>query len=169
MPDLQVDIKISASPQLQRALDPARAQRAIQDALVKAGSTINRSAVANVNNKTLRVQSGNLKGSIRTDISRISRGEVRVGVLKNASYGAAHEFGAVTKPHVIVPRFAKALRWATAFGMISRKATRFAFAKKVNHPGSVIPKRPWLMPAYTENKERILGFFRDALQRSLKS
>lgn len=50
----------------------------------------------------------------------------------NVIYAAIQNFGGETKPHVIVPRNARALR----FGGI--------FAKRVNHPGSKIPARPFL-------------------------
>lgn len=50
----------------------------------------------------------------------------------NVVYAAIHQFGGETKAHVIEPRFKKAL----AFGGI--------FAKRVNHPGSKIPARPFL-------------------------
>ncbi|MEQ1774605.1 MAG: phage virion morphogenesis protein [Burkholderiales bacterium] len=50
----------------------------------------------------------------------------------NKVYAAIHQFGGKTKPHVIRARRKKAL----AFGGIMRKS--------VNHPGSVIPARPYL-------------------------
>lgn len=50
----------------------------------------------------------------------------------NKTYAAIHQFGGKTKPHVIRPRNKKAL----AFGG--------RVVKKVNHPGSNIPARPFL-------------------------
>ena len=50
----------------------------------------------------------------------------------NVVYAAIQQFGGTTRPHVIEPRFKKAL----AFGGI--------FARRVNHPGSKIPARPYL-------------------------
>jgi phage gpG-like protein len=50
----------------------------------------------------------------------------------NLVYAAIHQFGGTTKPHVILPKDRKALH----FGGI--------FAKRVNHPGSKIPARPYL-------------------------
>ena len=46
-------------------------------------------------------------------------------------------FGGKTKPHVILPRRKKAL----AFQM----AGKSVFAKRVNHPGSVFPARPYML------------------------
>lgn len=50
----------------------------------------------------------------------------------NKIYAAIHQFGGTTKPHVILPRYKKALKFG---GRI---------VKSVNHPGSVIPARPFL-------------------------
>lgn len=50
----------------------------------------------------------------------------------NKPYAAIHQLGGRTRPHTIQPRTKKAL----AFGG--------RFAKRVNHPGSVIPARPFL-------------------------
>jgi hypothetical protein len=55
------------------------------------------------------------------------------------------EYG--TRPHVIRPRRAKALRWVGESGPI--------FATKVNHPGT--RPEPWLEPAITDHA----GIFED--------
>ncbi len=62
----------------------------------------------------------------------------------NKKYAAIHQRGGKTKPHIIKPRNKKAL----AFGG--------RVVKSVNHPGSNIPARPFLM--ITENgKDKILS------------
>ena len=50
----------------------------------------------------------------------------------NVIYAAIHQFGGQTAPHTIAAKYAKALAWPGGF------------AKKVNHPGSKIPARPFL-------------------------
>lgn len=50
----------------------------------------------------------------------------------NVPYAAIHQFGGKTKPHVIRPKNGKALAFN---GLVF---------KKVNHPGSDIPARPYL-------------------------
>ena len=50
----------------------------------------------------------------------------------NFIYAAIHQFGGQTAPHTIAAKYAKALAWPGGF------------AKKVNHPGSKIPARPFL-------------------------
>lgn len=54
----------------------------------------------------------------------------RIG--SNVAYAAIHQFGGQTAPHVIRPRNKKAL------------AFNGRVVKKVNHPGSKIPARPFL-------------------------
>jgi phage virion morphogenesis protein len=51
----------------------------------------------------------------------------------NVIYAAIHQFGGQTAPHTIAAKYAKALAWPGG-----------GFAKKVNHPGSKIPARPFL-------------------------
>jgi len=50
----------------------------------------------------------------------------------NKAYAAIQHFGGTTSPHVIRPKFARAL----AFGGV--------VVRQVNHPGSKIPARPFL-------------------------
>ena len=74
----------------------------------------------------LSVSAGGLRSSITP-----SFGPDFAQVSTNKIYGAIHQFGGVTRAHVIRPRFKKAL----AFGDHP--------VKSVNHPGSRIPARPY--------------------------
>lgn len=179
------DLKVMGTEKLVKALEKlSMAPKQLQKELHNAGRIIQKAAVENVSNKTLHRRTGNLATSIKIDDSKLDQLEVRVGVSKQAVYGAYHEFGGKSKPHIIYPRTERiqiggnikthaavnrggVLRFPIAFGIKSRKATRFAFATHVHHPGSVIPKRPWLMPAYEDNKERIVETFRLSLERGL--
>lgn len=65
-------------------------------------------------------------------------GEVmRTGMRNTTAYAAIHELGGQTPPHDIVPREKHALYWEGAAHPV----------KKVHHPGSVIPERPFIRPA----------------------
>lgn len=77
-------------------------------------------------------RTGALSASIaRLPITKISQGlQARVG--SPLKYAAAQELGA--RPHVIVPKYAKALRFTVAGKVV--------FAQKVNHPGN--PAHPYL-------------------------
>jgi phage virion morphogenesis protein len=75
-------------------------------------------------------------------VHRASDTEAVVGT--NVVYAAIHHFGGKTKPHVILPKKGKALKF------------NGRYAKKVNHPGSTIPARPFLMLA-AEDEARIVA------------
>lgn len=146
---------------LQRAgnIRSAEMRRAMQTAVRR----VARGAVYNLSNKVLKRRTGTLASSIRTRVDSDLSGTVGTNVV----YARIHEYGGTTKAHVIEPRNAKVLRWATAMSIKTRKATRYAFAMKVNHPGSVIPKRPYLEPAYNDARELIEADFTAALERVL--
>ncbi len=72
-------------------------------------------------------KTGRLRQSITT-----SHTATTASVGSNLLYAGIHQFGGKTKPHVIRPRRAKALK------------TPYGIFKKVNHPGSLIPARPFV-------------------------
>lgn len=67
-------------------------------------------------------------------------------VKATANYAAHVEFG--TRPHVILPRHARALAWPTGGGRRlsgrARRGAQMAFAKRVRHPGT--RPQPYLVP-----------------------
>jgi phage gpG-like protein len=72
----------------------------------------------------------------------------------NVAYAAIHQFGGQTKPHVIRPKFKRAL----AFGGV--------VVRQVQHPGSKIPARPFL--ALTpEDGEDLIADAEDFLQEQI--
>ena len=71
----------------------------------------------------------------------------------NKKYAQIHQLGGTTRPHVIMARNKKAL----AFGG--------KVVKKVNHPGSVIPARPFLMVT-PGGEDRILETVSDYLRNA---
>ena len=76
--------------------------------------------------------------------------------IASASYAADVEFG--TRPHVIVPRKGKALRWpasgskTTLSGRLASGGGSYAFAKKVNHPGT--RPHPYMVPGAARAMQR---------------
>jgi len=77
-------------------------------------------------------------------------------------YAAIHEFGGITRPHVIVPKRKKFLVFRGRDG-------RLVFARKVNHPGSRIPARPYLGPALRDSKQKIVEFVRNRMNQYLRT
>lgn len=72
-----------------------------------------------------------LKGSIQTEFDNDG-----ASIGTNKVYGAIHQIGGKTAPHTITPVSRNALRFTLG--------GRVVLAKKVNHPGSKIPARPYL-------------------------
>lgn len=81
--------------------------------------------------KTLTGETRELQDSIdyKADLAKTSWGTDKV-------YGSIHNRGGRTKAHVIKARGRKALKFAGKGGSVLRK--------KVNHPGSKIPKRQFI-------------------------
>jgi phage virion morphogenesis protein len=92
--------------------------------------------------RTLTV-TGHLRDSIRPQVDGR-----RVVIGTNKVYAAIHQLGGKTAASVIVPRRKLALK--TPYGLF----------KKVNHPGSVIPARPFLGVS-AANSEEILDIIND--------
>lgn len=74
-------------------------------------------------------KSGTLAKSVRV----VSSTDSAVVVGSDRKYAAIHQLGGTTPAHVILPRNGKALFWPGAAHPV----------KKVNHPGSKIPARPY--------------------------
>lgn len=72
-----------------------------------------------------------LTGHLRDSFREFNTADI-AGAGTNVPYAGIHNFGGKTRPHVIRPKNKKALRFGGRF------------AKKVNHPGSKIPKREFL-------------------------
>jgi hypothetical protein len=114
---------------------------------------------------TLGVKTGNLRASVRAILQRGNPIVGILGVLRDLIYARILHDGGKTRPHEILPRNKKALRFASyagthpveAYGRASvlrygrggkllRRQVEGAvtFAKRVMHPGSKFPPRPYL-------------------------
>ncbi|MGL9774410.1 MAG: phage virion morphogenesis protein [Sodalis sp. (in: enterobacteria)] len=94
-------------------------------------------------------QSGRLAASIDSDADN-DQAVVEINVV----YTRIHQQGTTTRPHIIPPRYKKAL------------AFNGRVVKRVNHPGSTIPARPFL--SLTEQDyQALVHTVNDYLQRAL--
>lgn len=73
-----------------------------------------------------------LSGNLKNSIHPFNTNDM-AGVGTNVKYAAIHNFGGQTRPHVIRPKYKKAL------------AFNGRVVKKVNHPGSKIPARKFMV------------------------
>lgn len=148
----------------------------------------------NVTGRSLNVRTGRLRGSLSRAHEKGSL-EARVGT--NVVYARIHEYGGTTKPHIIRAVNAKALgpflrkggsffgpmrtsefvfrrKDITRTGAFTRRFVRSArgrsilgFAKSVQHPGSVIPARPYMRPALETSVPRIKQTFTGLVEEAL--
>ena len=77
-------------------------------------------------------------------------------------YAAIHEYGGVTRPHVIRPRNARALAFIGGAGSL-------VFAAKVNHPGSRIPERSYARSSLADMRGQIIDALRSAVGEGLRA
>jgi len=107
----------------------------------------------------LQHRSGKLSGSVH-EIWPVDEGQsVRAGMAAGLglAYARIHEYGGVTAPHEIVPKAGGVLAWMGADGEMH-------FARRVNHPGSVMPERSYMRSTLNENEER----FRVLMDRAVR-
>jgi phage gpG-like protein len=114
--------------------------------LLDAGALIERSAKKKVSGPVLNARTGRLRRSIHARAQGTGIDAV-VTVGSTVEYAAIHEFGGKTPPRTILPRRAKALRFGAGGQTI--------FARRVNHPGSRIPEKPYMRPSLEESREKI--------------
>ena len=116
---------------------------------------------ANLSGEVLQTRSGALKasiaGSLTADASTVTVELSSTGV----PYAAIQEYGGRTPAHDIVPVKARALAFAGGSGTV--------FARRVHHPGSTIPARPYLGSALDALHDDIAGGLKAAVLDALGS
>jgi phage gpG-like protein len=78
----------------------------------------------------------------------------------NVKYAAIHEYGGVTRAHVIQARKKKALAFQVGGVGLVRKS--------VQHPGSKMPERSFLRSSLRDNEEKIKKAIEQAVLKGLK-
>jgi len=103
----------------------------------------------------LNAGSGALSDSIRATVSANADGAfASVGSEGDVKYAAIQEYGGKTSAHEILPAKADVLAFVAGDAQ--------HFARKVEHPGSVMPERSYLRSALEDMKDEILATFADA-------
>lgn len=100
--------------------------------------------------QVLNARSGALRDSIGAEVA--SDGDevsASVGSYGDVKYAAIQEYGGKTGAHEILPDKAKALAFLAGGAM--------RFARRVEHPGSVIPERSYLRSSLAEMSAEILA------------
>ena len=105
--------------------------------------------------RVLNARSGALQDSIAAEVSASGDGVVAsVGSVGDVKYAAIQEYGGKTPAHEILPTKAQALAF------VAGGAQRFA--RKVEHPGSLIPERSYLRSSLEEMRGEIVSALAEA-------
>lgn len=131
----------------------------LHDALLKRVTALSLQMAATVKQKlsgqVLQVRSGNLRRSIQSAVANDpTQVSGRIFSDQSVRYGAIHEYGGTTKPHVIEAKNGGVLAF--------QAGGRMMFARRVNHPGSKIPARPFMRPTLAEYRDKIVDNFQAA-------
>jgi phage gpG-like protein len=98
----------------------------------------------------LNSRSGALKDSIAAEVSGDSADfTATVGSFGDVKYAAIQEYGGRTAAHEILPDKAAALAFLIGGAM--------HFARRVEHPGSLIPERSYLRSSLDEMRDEIIA------------
>jgi len=102
----------------------------------------------------LNTRSGALSGSITASVAADADGVLAsVGSEGDVKYAAIQEYGGKTSAHEILPVKAEALAFVVNAAQ--------HFARRVEHPGSVIPERSYLRSALEDMRDGILAALAD--------
>ena len=109
----------------------------------------------------LNLRSGALRDSIAADFSASGDGvSVTVGSSGDVKYADIQEYGGKTAAHEILPAKAQALAFVAGGAL--------RFARKVAHPGSVIPERSYLRSTLDAMSGDIVAELADAAANVLE-
>ena len=103
----------------------------------------------------LNARSGALRDSIAASVSADADGVVAsVASEGDVKYAAIQEYGGKTSAHEILPVKAQALAFVIGGAQL--------FARRVEHPGSLIPERSYLRSSLDDMRDEILAALAEA-------
>ena len=151
------------------ALIQANVFKALQQGMTLAASISQTKYLTGPRPSKLGVVTGMLRASVKGGAYLGGGpGVFAMGVLKagwfgaSMKYAAIHEYGGTTPPHTIIPRTKTVLKF------FWKKANMWRYAKRIYHPGSVIPARPYLLPAMMDVQPIIENMIQTAIDRAFK-
>ncbi len=135
----------------------------LADALAAKADVLAQALVDKIRNEklageVLQSRSGALAASIAAEISSDPEQIVATISSQGVEYAAIQEYGGETSAHEILPSKAAALAF------VINGALRFA--RRVEHPGSVIPERSFLRSSLDEMQDVIVAELADAATSS---
>src|ERR1700733_11893362 len=134
---------------------PAALQAALGAKATELAATLTDLVKNKLSGAVLNTSSGALRDSIAASVTADADGFLAsVGSEGDVKYAAIQEYGGKTSAHEILPAKGDVLAF------ISSNAQHFA--RRVEHPGSVIPERSYLRSALDDMKDEILDGLADA-------
>jgi phage gpG-like protein len=121
-----------------------RIKQGLEQAMTRLGDELEARVLDNLGGLVLQRRSGRLAAAQEAVVTS-DAGAVSVGVGFDPSevpYGAIQEYGGTTRAHLIAAKRGSALAFTVG--------DRLVFAKRVQHPGSVIPERSYLRAALAD-------------------
>ncbi len=140
---------------------------ALQAALRAKGSELAAALADRVKNDklsgaVLNIRSGALRDSITASVTADADGVfASVGSEGDVKYAAIQEYGGKTSAHEILPSKGDVLAFVAGDGQ--------HFARRVEHPGSLIPERSYLRSALADMKDEIVTALADAAAKAWES
>jgi phage gpG-like protein len=154
--DAEVIARLSAFPGSLRAI----LRRRIWAITLKLQARVQRK----LSGQVLNVVTGALRRSIQSDVVETAESvRGRVFSTGDVKYARIHEFGGKTRAHIIEPKKGRALLFAMAGTASGGAGPSRIFARRVNHPGSVMPERSFLRSSLTEMREEIIRELTDGV------
>lgn len=133
-----------------------------REALYLADKLRNHIILHKLSGQVLNKRTGNLQRSIKSKVET-NPGVSVVGKAFSSGdvkYAGIHEFGGMTKAHIIEPKHARALAFEVGGKTIIRR--------RVNHPGSKMPERSFMRSSLTDLTPDIIKGFTQAVMRGAK-
>jgi phage gpG-like protein len=129
---------------------PAALQAALGAKATELGATLTDLVKNKLSGAVLNTSSGALRDSIAASVTADADGVLAsVGSEGDVKYAAIQEYGGKTSAHEILPIKGDVLVFVAGDGQ--------HFARRIEHPGSVIPERSYLRSSLEDMKDEILA------------
>ena len=133
---------------------PAALQAALGVKATELAAALTDLVKSKLSGAVLNIGSGALRNSIAASVTADADGVLAsVASEGDVKYAAIQEYGGKTSAHEILPVKGDVLAFAASDGQ--------HFARRIEHPGSVIPERSYLRSSLADMKDEILAAFAD--------
>jgi phage gpG-like protein len=141
---------------------PAALQAALSAKATELAAALADLVKSKLSGAVLNTSSGALRDSIAAGITADADGVLAsVGSEGDVKYAAIQEYGGKTSAHEILPVKGNVLAFVTGDGQ--------HFARRIEHPGSVIPERSYLRSALADMNDEILTALADSATEAWES